>query len=116
MINYITGLTINYVNEQQMIARNFTKLFKALADKFGPDIPDDFRERFRQKSRPLMKFTNILTTNTRMIALFVALLINEVIWYAIFELTVLNLILIIMVYRHERFSKEFYRELSAENS
>jgi hypothetical protein len=48
-----------------------------------------------------MKYTNILTFNTRAVVLILAVLVDQAWLYFLFELTVLNLILWFMVRRHE---------------
>ena len=75
-----------------------------------------FRQAFRAASKPLMKYTNILSFNTRAIALAVAVVVCQMPWlYFAFELTVLNLLLIYMVIRHERICKQYITKLK-ENS
>jgi phosphatidylglycerophosphate synthase len=107
-------LFLNYVNQQQMVARNYQRFFSSLISKYGESIPQAIKDNFRALSKPLMKYTNILTTNTRFLALFAALLLNNIWIYFIFELTVLNILLIYMVWRHEKLSKQlFYREFLA---
>ena len=49
-----------------------------------------------------MKYTNILSFNWRCIALFVSLAVGQPWLYFMFELVVLNILLIYMVVRHER--------------
>jgi len=59
-----------------------------------------------------MKYTNILSFNVRTWALFAAILIFRMPWlYFAFELTVLNVLLVYMVVRHERICKRFVKEL-----
>lgn len=70
-------------------------------------IPMKFREAFRAASRPLMKYTNILSFNWRCIALFVSLFIGQPWLYFMFELIVLNILLVYMMVRHERICKRF---------
>ncbi len=82
-----------------------------LAKRYGNRIPADFRARFRAASKPLMKYTNILSFNVRSWALFAAILIFRMPWlYFAFELTVLNALMIYMVIRHEHICKSFRGE------
>ena len=98
----------NYTVGQEKRTPNMQKLRKALREKYADEIPADFREAFRRKSKPLMKYTNILSFNTRTFALFAAILIFRMPWlYFVFELTVLNCILFYMVWRHEQICKQF---------
>ncbi|MDR2234249.1 MAG: CDP-alcohol phosphatidyltransferase family protein [Tannerella sp.] len=103
-----------YTKDQETWTPRFQQMMSLLREKFPLETPSRFREEFRAKSLPLMKFTNICSFNTRVIALFVALLINQPWLYFIFELIVLNFILIYMIIRHERICKYFVNRLSTE--
>jgi len=109
---YYTG----YTKDQESWTPNFQQMMLNIKEKFPAEIPDRFRAAFREKSLPLMKYTNMLTFNTRVIALFVALLINLPWLYFIFELTVLNIMLVYMVNRHEKMCADFNKQLLADNS
>ena len=75
-------------------------------------IPQSFRDAFRAKSKPLMKYTNMLSFNTRVIALFVSILVRMPWLYFAFELVVLNTMLVYMIRRHERFCGSFADEVA----
>ena len=102
----------NYTLQQEATAPAMQRLRRELAKRF-PDgkISSKFREDFRRKSLPLMKYTNILSFNWRTIALFTSLFLTMPWLYFAFELTVLNILLIYMVVRHERICRYFTREL-----
>ncbi|MBQ9554782.1 MAG: CDP-alcohol phosphatidyltransferase family protein [Muribaculaceae bacterium] len=97
-----------YTANQERMTPNMQRLRAALGEKYGEDgVPSqEFREYFRQLSLPLMKYTNILTFNTRIIACFIAVLINVPWLYFAFEVVVLNILLIYMVGRHEGICKK----------
>ncbi|MFV0340336.1 MAG: CDP-alcohol phosphatidyltransferase family protein [Parachlamydiaceae bacterium] len=101
----------NYTTDQENRSPKLQKMMKVLREKYGEVAPDSFRNDFREKSLPLMKYTNILSFNTRAIALFVSILIGWPWLYFVFELTVLNILLVYMVMRHERICKGFIVEL-----
>lgn len=102
----------NYTVGQEKRTPWMQRLRSALNEKYGGKIPQGFRDAFRAKSKPLMKYTNILSFNTRTFALFAAILIFRMPWlYFAFELTVLNFILIYMMVRHERICRSFCEEL-----
>ena len=73
--------------------------------------PQQFRDAFRKASLPLMKFTNILSFNTRSFVLFFSILIRMPWIYFAFELTVMNGLMIYMMARHERICRKFENEL-----
>ncbi|MDR2953985.1 MAG: CDP-alcohol phosphatidyltransferase family protein [Prevotella sp.] len=97
----------NYTTDQENWSPRLQKLFKILKEKFGEVAPQPFRDDFRQASLPLMKYTNILSFNTRSIALFTSILIGWPWLYFVFELTVLNILLVYMISRHEKICKGF---------
>lgn len=106
------GFYANYTETQEKRTPRMQELRKALLAKYGSEIPQGFREEFREKSLPLMKYTNILSFNTRSFALFAAILIFQMPWlYFAFEMTVLNGVLIYMMIRHERICKYFLKQL-----
>ncbi len=102
----------NYTVSQEQSTRGMQGL-RALLQKRFPSgrIPQSFRDAFRAKSLPLMKYTNILSFNWRTIALFASLFLQMPWLYFAFELTVLNGLLVMMVVRHERICRNFTRQL-----
>lgn len=104
----------NYTVQQEATAPAMQALRRELRERF-PDgrIPQDFRDAFRRASLPLMKYTNILSFNWRTIALFTSLFFMMPWLYFAFELTVLNILLIYMIVRHERICRRFTAELKA---
>ena len=100
----------NYTTGQEKRTPWMQKFRRLLKQRFGDDVPMLLREEFREQSKPLMKYTNMLSFNTRTIALFAAILIFQMPWlYFAFELTVLNIMLVYMMWRHERICKNFMK-------
>ncbi|MBQ6166858.1 MAG: CDP-alcohol phosphatidyltransferase family protein [Muribaculaceae bacterium] len=106
-----------YTSNQEHMTPKMQRLRAALKERYGEDgVPtQEFREYFRQLSLPLMKYTNILTFNTRTIACFIAVLINIPWLYFAFEIVVLNILLIYMVLRHEGICKKALKKLQESN-
>lgn len=102
----------NYTIQQEATAPAMQKLRAELSKRF-PDgrIPQAFRDTFRLKSLPLMKYTNILSFNWRTIALFTSLFLMMPWLYFAFELIILNILLIYMICRHENICRYFTKEL-----
>ena len=102
----------NYTANQEVMTPSMQTLRRKLKKLFGDDIvPDQFRNDFRLKSKPLMKYTNMLSFNTRVIALFISIIVRMPWLYFAFELTVLNLMLVYMILRHERICRSFIAKL-----
>ena len=102
----------NYTASQEQLTPKFQLLFNSIKEKYGDNIPQTFRDEFRTLSKPLMKYTNILSFNTRVIALFISLLIDEPWIYFVFELTVLNILLVYMIMSHESFCSRLNKKIS----
>ncbi len=105
----------NYTVGQEKRTPQMQRLRKMLRSRYGNDIPQSFRDKFRARSKGLMKYTNILSFNTRTFALFAAILIFRMPWlYFAFEIIVLNIILVYMMIRHEKICKDMQEYLQSE--
>lgn len=102
---------INYTASQERRTPAMQTLRKTLKQRFGAVASQQFRDDFRAKSRPLMKYTNMLSFNTRCFALFAAIFMGMPWLYFAFELVVLNLMLLYMVVRHENICKGLTKDL-----
>lgn len=103
----------NYTIGQESSSPQLQILLKIIKEKFGEVAPEKLRKDFRQKSLPLMKYTNILSFNTRAIALCISILIGLPWMYFVFELTVLNVLLIYMITKHESICKSFIADINS---
>lgn len=105
----------SYTKTQEQTSPKLQKMFQSIKSIFGDtsNTPQQFRDDFREKSLPMMKWTNILSFNTRAISLFIAVLINQPWLYFVVELVVLNVIFVHMIRTHEKFSQEFTKEIEA---
>ncbi|MDR1258413.1 MAG: CDP-alcohol phosphatidyltransferase family protein [Tannerellaceae bacterium] len=103
----------NYTGKQERQTPRLQRMMAVISNRYGGEAPEWFRAAFREKSLPLMKYTNMLSFNTRVIALFISLFINMPWLYFVFEATVLNVMLIYMQVKHERFCTTFAAELES---
>lgn len=106
----------NYTRSQENMSPDFQKFFSLVKDKYGKNIPQWLRDEFRELSKPLMKYTNILTFNVRAIVLFISLFIDMPWLYFVFEVTVMNILFFYMRYRHEQLSRLLYHKIKQERS
>ncbi len=102
----------NYTANQEKLTPRMQELRRTIKKQYGEDIPQSFRDAFRAQSLPLMKYTNWLSFNIRIIALFVALLLKMPWLYFAFELTVLNTMLVYMILRHEKICARLIKEIN----
>lgn len=92
-----------YCSGQEQRTPKFQQFFANIRAKYpsAEAIPQSLRNDFRQGSLPLMKYTNILTYNTRAITLYAACLLNVPYVYPLVEIVVFSLICHYMWHRHE---------------
>ena len=101
----------NYTRTQEQMTPAFQALKRALAARFGRRLPMRLRDDFRAGSLPLMKYANILTFNTRAIFLYAVLLLGVPWVYFVFELTVMNVLLLYLRARHESLCRRIHSQL-----
>lgn len=104
----------NYCRSQERRTPAFQKLKKELTDRYGDldNIPDDLRKEFLNASRPLMKYTNILTFNVRAICIYVTCLLNIPWVYFLIEIIPLTCLYVYMHRRHEHICISLYNKIS----
>jgi len=103
---------INYTNMQENLSPKLQRFLNVVKEKYPVKLPAQLIEEFRELNKPLMKYTNIIQFNTRVIFLFLWLFIGHPWIYFIFDLVVLNAFLIYMRVRQEKISDYFYNRLS----
>ena len=101
----------NYTRSQEKMTPKFQRFFNVIHIKYGDSIPAEMRERFRLLSLPLMKYTNILTFDTRIGVLFLSLLIGLPWLYFVFEIVVLESLRYYVRHVHESFCATLTKEL-----
>jgi hypothetical protein len=98
---------ILYTEGQERWSPRLQGMRKILNVKYEKNIPQWHREVFLKKTFPLLKYTNMLSFNLRSIVLFICVLLNFPWVYFVFEITVMNIMLIYMVWKHERICEEY---------
>lgn len=93
----------NYCRSQERRTPAFQRLSAAVCEAYGgvSGMPQALRNEFLDGSRPLMKYTNILTFNARAICIYATCLAGCPWVYMLIEVTVFTLIYIYMHKRHE---------------
>ena len=93
-----------YCATQERRSKHFQWMMHVAEREYGGplNMPADLREEFLAGSRPLMKYTNLLTFNMRAIALYIGCAINMPWLYLLFEIVVMNIMYIYMHHEHEK--------------
>ncbi len=92
-----------YCRAQEKSTPEFQAFYRNIRAKYpdATDMPQQLRDDFREGSLPLMKYTNLLTHNSRAITLFIGCLLNVPYIYPLFEIIVLSAIYVYMHKSHE---------------
>ena len=99
---------IGWCRTQERHTPEFQRFFGLVKRRYpnAADMPQELRQEFRRRSLPLMKYTNILTHNTRATVLYIACMVNLPWVYPVFEITILAAIYHYMHHRHETMCRE----------
>lgn len=108
---FLMRVYLNYTFQQELLSKHLIKLFKYVSAKYSGGLPESVAQLYRIKNKPLIKYFNILTTNTRMIILFISILSGHFLFYFLFELIALNLLLVFVINKHEKNSNEIFHTI-----
>lgn len=112
IVKFFTCGYARYTRNQEKATPQLQRLLAVLKEKYHDNIPENIRIAFRKKSRRLMRYIDFLTFNGRTIVLFIVVLIGHVWLYFVYEIVVLNLILLYVVKRHEKMCSTFVKEIN----
>ena len=101
----LLALYLNFTRQQELLSPHLRRLRDTAGQLFHSEIPNWLRTRYRNLARPMFKWWSLLMTNTRMLVLFALLFIGQPIWYFWFELTLLNLLLVYLIFRQENMAE-----------
>ena len=92
-----------YCRAQEKSTPEFQAFYRNIRARYPDvsDMPQQLRDDFRAGSLPLMKYTNLLTHNSRAITLFIGCLLDIPYIYPLFEIIVLSTIYWHMHRSHE---------------
>lgn len=102
-----------YCHSQERRTPYFQKLMTVIRDNYGTvdAMPQTLRDEFIMGSRPLMRYTNILTFNWRAIVIYVTVLTGIPWLYPLLEITVGEAIYIYMHREHELLCRRLTAEI-----
>lgn len=94
---FLLKLYLNYTRQQEWLAPRLGEL-----ERVAQETNDDaVAEAYQQASRTSIRWLNLLATNPRMILLFALLLVGQPVWYFFAELTIFNLLLVLLLRRQD---------------
>src|SRR6476661_9050010 len=107
----LLALYLNFTLQQEMLAPRLKKLRETASAVFHGRIPGWLEQRYRDAACHMLKWWRLLMTNTRMLVLFVVLILGQPVYYFWFELIPLNVLFIYLIVRQERMAKSLERLL-----
>ena len=99
---FLLALYLSFTREQEILAPKLRRLRDAVDDLFPNEVPLWLKVAYRAATRPMFKWWGLLMTNTRMVVLFAALFLDRPAWYFWIELTVLNALLVLLLFHQGR--------------
>jgi hypothetical protein len=109
-------LHLGYVTEQEMLCPCLARLEESARRIFADDVPQTFRDRYRQTNRTMIRFFFLFRTNTRMLLLFLLLLVGQPVWYFLVELIALNFLLVVLTFRQNAICRRLEPLVTAHGS
>ena len=101
-------LYLGYTSIQEAVTPKLQFMLKHLKVKYRDDIPEDIRKDFRNQSKRLMKICiDLMTFNGRILILFASVLSGYIWFYFLFEIIILNFILLLSISIHEKICAKF---------
>ena len=106
----------NYCRSQEKRTPKFQRFFQLYneaqtAEASQQEMREQVRQSFLEGSRPLMKYTNVLTFNTRAICIYITALLNCPWAYFLFEIIVLSILYVHMHRKHESLCEKLSNQL-----
>ena len=102
---------ITYTKKQENVTPQFQRLMARLREKYGDDVPQEFRDEFRRYSLPVIKWNGLLTFNFREFWLFLFCLIDVPVGLFIWEIVGMGLLYWYVNHRHETFCRRLADKL-----
>ena len=94
-----------YTAGQERQVKAFHIMKQRLEEKYGDNLPKDIREDFCAHSRPIMPLANLLSSDLRMMVMFLSIIAGHVWIYFLFEVTVLEILRFYTINKHENLCK-----------
>jgi hypothetical protein len=108
---FLLRIYLNFTLGQEMFAPRLMRLRAAAWGAFPSAIPGALQTRYRAAAHPLFKWIGLLMTNTRMLVLFLGLILDHPAWYFLAEVTAFNLVLTYALIRQNQLCRVFLPEI-----
>ncbi len=96
---FLLRVYLNYTLQQEKLVPRMQRMSESMNSELA--------ELYRRENKPIIKCANLFGRNTRMILLFALLIVNQPVWYFVFELTIFNLLLVFILIWQANVFKRF---------
>jgi CDP-alcohol phosphatidyltransferase len=103
---------LNFTLGQEKLSPSLMRLRTAAWQAFPSAIPGALQADYRAAARPLFKSIGLLMTNSRMLILFLVLILDHPAWYFLAEVTLFNLLLAYALVRQNQLCHRFLPEIA----
>jgi hypothetical protein len=110
---FLLALYANFTRQQEILSPKLKSLRERARRLSSVEMPDWLRISYRNCAAPMLRWWRLLMTNTRMLMLFLLLLVGQPVWYFWIELIPLNLLLIYLVLRQEKMAQSLLQMVAA---
>ena len=110
---FLLRIYLNFTLGQEMFAPNLMRLRAAAWRAFPSAIPAALQAGYREAARPLFKWIGLLMTNTRMLILFLVLILDHPAWYFVAEVTIFNFLFAYSLLRQNQLCRQFLPEIES---
>lgn len=93
---------LNYTRQQEYFSPAFQRFRAYVESTWNGDPPADFRQRYREVNRPLLKYFNYLTINGRVLTLFAFVALGIPAYFFPLEIVGMTILLVIVMRTQER--------------
>lgn len=111
---FLQWLYLNITREQEVLAPGLHQLHQTAVCDFSNAVPEWLQTNYRDSAKPMLRWWGLLMTNTRMLLLFVLILIGKPVWYFWFEVIPFNFLLAHLLFQQEIMSKSFAGLVAAQ--
>ena len=112
----LLALYLNFTSQQELLAPGLRRLHLAIERVFPEAIPLWLQNRYRELAQPTLGWWRLLMTNTRMLLLFVLLLISRPIGYLWLELSLFNFLLVYLLWQQENVARSLLQLVTARRA
>ncbi len=111
----LLAMYLTFTSQQELLAPGLQRLHQGVERAFSGKIPIWLHDGYRHLAQPMLAWWRLLMTNTRMLVLFLLLLIGRPIWYFWIELTLFNILLVYLIWRQENASRSLLQVVTARH-